>query len=270
MAAFAVRFAVKSRDALHWFPGHMAKAVRRLTEDMRFVDAVIEVIDARIPQNRCQPGAGQAYGVQAPRGRAHPRRPGRHHAHQTLDRALLQRVRCGHRDRRQEPGRHPSAQGLIAALPGKRATTRAVIAGVPNAGKSTVINALAGRKAARVEDRAGVTRAQQWIRVGAGFELLDTAGILPTRVERPEESWKLAVTNAVPRSLFEPEEIAREFHAWSVQHRGERSAPSLETFATQRGLLRGGTIDEHNAAWSYLKEVGDGAFGRFTLDEPPE
>jgi ribosome biogenesis GTPase A len=258
-----------SRDALHWFPGHMAKAMRRLSEDVRFADAVIEVVDARIPRAGANPAlekltaakprvvvltrADLADTVATKRWIAH------------FERQFGSAIAI---DAKNRGGIH-QLKGLIAALPGKRVTTRAVIAGVPNAGKSTVINALAGRKAARVEDRAGVTRAQQWIRVGTGFEVLDTAGILPARVERPEESWKLAIVGAVPRSLFEPEAIARQFHAWSVEHRGERSAPSLETFAQQRGLVRGGTIDEHNAAWSYLKDVGEGAFGRFTLDEPP-
>jgi ribosome biogenesis GTPase A len=261
---------MNTKAPMHWFPGHMAKAMRRLAEDLKLVDAVIEVIDARIPRVGANPALSEMIGTK-PRVVALTR----------SDLADPAATKAWVADFTQRYGaataldaKHKTGlvafKKAVAELPSKRAVVRALIVGVPNAGKSTIINVLAGRNAAKVEDRAGVTRAQQWIRVANNFEVLDTAGILPMRVERPDEQWKLAVVNAVPRALFDPEEVALTFHAWSAGRPGVGSAPSLETFAQRRGFVRGGSIDVHNAAWAYLKDLGEGKFGRLTLDDPDE
>lgn len=261
---------MNTKAPLHWFPGHMAKAMRRLADDLKLVDAVIEVIDARIPRVGANPALSEMIGTK-PRlvalTRADLADPNAtkawvSHFGRTVGTAVAL-------DAKHKTGLVPFKKA-VSELPSKRPVVRALIVGVPNAGKSTIINVLAGRNAAKTEDRAGVTRAQQWIRVGSSFEVLDTAGILPMRVERPDEQWKLAVVNAVPRALFDPEEVAECFHMWSAGKPGVGAAPSLETFAQRRGFIRGGTIDAHNAAWAYLKDIGEGKFGRLTLDEPDE
>lgn len=253
---------------LHWFPGHMAKAMRRLAEDLKLVDAVIEVIDARIPRVGANPALSEMIGTK-PRLVALTRSDLADPTATKEWTAYFTRRfgTCVALDAKHKTGLVPFKKA-VSELPSKGSIVRALIVGVPNAGKSTIINVLAGRNAAKTEDRAGVTRAPQWVRAGNSFEVLDTAGILPMRVERPDEQWKLAVVNAVPRTLFDPEEVAYQFSRWSVGRPGVGAAPDLETFAQRRGFVRGGSIDTHNAAWAYLKDVGEGKFGRFTLDEP--
>ncbi|MBV8152190.1 MAG: 50S ribosome-binding GTPase [Candidatus Eremiobacteraeota bacterium] len=156
----------------------------------------------------------------------------------------------------------------LAPLAAERKTARAIVVGIPNAGKSTVINALAGKKVARVEDRAGVTRAAQWFRLAPGLEVVDTAGILPPKIDTPEAEWKLALVGAVPRARFDAESVVARFHSWATA--AGKDVPDLETYAQSRGFIRRGTvIDTHNAAWSYIKDFGEGKFGRMTLEPAP-
>ena len=99
---------------------------------------------------------------------------------------------------------------------------------------------------------------------------MDTAGILVPKIDSAQAQWKLAVVGAVPRARFDPEDVAARFHRWLLETQPESPVPDLETFAQSRGFLRRGTIvDMHNAAAAYLKELGDGAFGRITFEEPP-
>jgi ribosome biogenesis GTPase A len=164
---------------------------------------------------------------------------------------------------------------LRAALEGiaaqtKRRGARAIVLGIPNAGKSTAINAIAGRKVARAEDRAGVTRSRQWFRVGESLEIMDTAGILVPKIDTPEAQWKLAFVGAVPRARFDAEDVVVRFHRWLAAQDERTAVPDLETYAQSRGFVRRGTmLDTHNAAWSYMKDWNDGKFGRMTLETAP-
>jgi ribosome biogenesis GTPase A len=257
-----------SETSIQWYPGHMARAMRRFREDVRMVDAVIETVDARAPLTSANPMLTRLAGG----------KPGvlvLTHA----DLADLTAT-CGWITFYRESGRSVLAVDarsrgdvlkLRAELAGfltARGGRRAMVAGIPNTGKSTVINALIGRRVARTADRAGVTRAVQWFRLAPGIELLDTAGILPPKIEGPEAQWKLALVGAVPRARFDPEEIVARLVRWAGDH--EYRLPDLETFAQSRGFVRRGTMaDTHNAAWSYLKDWNDGKFGRMTLEEPP-
>ena len=155
------------------------------------------------------------------------------------------------------------------ALAAGRRTARAIVLGIPNAGKSTAINALAGRNVARAEDRAGVTRARQWFRLGP-LEIMDTAGILVPKIDSAENQWKLALVGAVPRARFDAEDVVARFVRWYSREHDGGAVPDLETFAQSRGFMRRGTMpDTHNAAWAYLKDWSDGKFGRMTLEAPP-
>ncbi len=146
-----------------------------------------------------------------------------------------------------------------------------MVVGVPNSGKSSVINSLLRRNAARTEDRAGVTRALQWFRVGPGLELMDTPGILVPKISSPDAQWKLAMVGAVPRDRYDPEDVSGRFHRWLMETTQERTrVPDLERFAASRGFKRkGGEPDYHNAAQSYIKDFNDGKFGRITLEPAP-
>jgi ribosome biogenesis GTPase A len=254
--------------AIQWYPGHMARAMRRLAEDIRLVDLVIEVADARVPR------AG--------------RNPRLLHlaAHRTrlfvLSRAD---TACAERTAREitrlrENGEHAvmldagsrasftELRHTVAALTEERPAVRAIVLGIPNAGKSTIINGLVGRTVARTEDRAGVTRTAQWFRMRGTkkVEIMDTAGILVPKIDTAEAQWKLALVGAVPRARFDAEEVVTRFATWASAN-GIASVPDLASFAQTRGFMRHGTEAHlHNAAWSYIKDFNEGRFGRITLE----
>jgi ribosome biogenesis GTPase A len=146
---------------------------------------------------------------------------------------------------------------------------RAMVVGIPNTGKSSIINGLLRRTAAKTADKAGVTRSLQWFRVQPKFEVMDTPGILVPKIASPAAQWQLALTGALPRERFDPEDVAARFAAWAHEERPAAGVPDLESFARARGFARrGGEIDLHNAAGAFLKEYGDAKFGRFSFERP--
>jgi ribosome biogenesis GTPase A len=149
---------------------------------------------------------------------------------------------------------------------------RAMVVGLPNSGKSSIINGLLRRTAAKTEDRAGVTRQLRWFRVSGRLELMDTPGILVPKIPNPQAQWKLALIGAVPRDRYDPEEVAVRFHRWLMAKTNEKSAvPDLEAFASSRGFVRrGGEVDYHNAARSYISAFNEGIFGRLSLESPDD
>jgi ribosome biogenesis GTPase A len=161
-------------------------------------------------------------------------------------------------------------RAALLALTAARKTARAMIVGTPNTGKSTLINGLLRRTAARVEDKAGVTRQLQWFRVAANLELMDTPGILVPRIANPQAQWMLALCGALPRERYDPEEVIAQFSAWAAVERPHLRVPALADFAAARGFKRRGSdLDLHNAAGAYLKDFNDGKFGRITFETVP-
>jgi len=255
--------------AIGWYPGHMARAIRRLGEDLRSVDTVVEVVDARLPLSGRNPGLARL----AARKRLLLVLTRADLADPNATAAWLEYFRARGSEalaidaKRTSDGTRLRAN--LCRLATQRATSRAMVVGIPNAGKSTAINAIAGKSIARAENRAGVTRAPQWFRIASNLELLDTAGILVPKIDSPEAQWKLALIGAVPSARFDPEDAIARLGLWMAA-RGREDAVDLETFSQERGFLRRGTIvDTHNAAWSYIKELNAGTFGRMTLGEPP-
>lgn len=251
---------------IQWYPGHMAAAMRRMGEYVKLADVVIEVADARVPASGFNPMLDEVAGKRA-------------------------RVKILSREDLAEPaetarwlrGLGPVALSVNARTQGAfvkvkqrlremlgegHRTQRAMVVGIPNSGKSSVINGLVGRSVARTEDRAGVTRQLQWFKVGSGLEVMDTPGILVPRIATPEAQWKLALVGAVPRDHYDPEDVVARFHRWLTEKTGGRTkVPDLPAFAQARGFVRhGGESDYHNAAQSYVKDFNDGKFGRITLE----
>ncbi len=279
---------------IQWFPGHMKKAGRMIEENLRLVDAVCELRDARIPSSSRNPDvdtltkgkprlvilnrADQA----DPKATALWREPFRSEGIQALE------MDC-------KSGKGVSAlSGAIRSLlkeeiaryEAKGQTGRSLrimVLGVPNVGKSSFINRLAGRKAAETSDRPGVTRGKQWISVGAGLELLDTPGILWPRFESPEVGLALAWTGAVKDNVLDVELVAMKLlermlalYPESVSARyglksdGETQAwELLEQAARRRGfLVSRGEFDTERMARVVLDEFRGGKLGRVTLELP--
>ncbi|MGZ3498684.1 MAG: ribosome biogenesis GTPase YlqF [Vulcanimicrobiaceae bacterium] len=259
-------------QVIQWYPGHMVAAMRRIDEYLKLIDIVVEVVDARVPQSGANPmldaiaGRRQRLLVLNREDLADPKITARWLA------ALGKNRRVIAVNGREQSSVSKAMYHLGQLAQSARGTQRAMVIGLPNSGKSSVINGLLHRAAAKTEDRAGVTRALQWFRVHPQLELMDTPGILVPKIPTKEAQWKLALVGAVPRDRYDPEDIVRRFHAWLVeQSNGQTKVPDLETFAKTRGFMRrGGEIDYHNAAQSYIKDFNEGKFGRISLETPPD
>lgn len=255
---------------IQWYPGHMAQAMRKLGERLRVVDVLVEVLDARVPAASTNP-ALDALAARTPRvvvlGREDLADP-----HATRE-WLAWHTRHG-RAAVAVNGKDQTAVKRIAAALGALApgsgTRRAMVVGIPNTGKSSIINGLVRRTAARTEDKAGVTRSLQWFRVTPTLEIMDTPGILVPKIATPEARWQLALTGALPRERFDAEEVVGAFVRWSREHRPQAEVPDLETFARARGFARrGGEVDLHNAAGAFLRDFNEGKFGRISFERAP-
>lgn len=279
---------------IQWFPGHMTKAQRMIEENMKLVDAVCEIIDARIPYSSRNPDIDRLAGTK-PRliilnrtDQADPEVTARWRAF--FREKGLSVLETDSRSGKGVNGFAPAIRSLlkerIDAFAAKGQTgrpVRAMVLGIPNVGKSTFINKAAGRKAARASDRPGVTRGKQWISIDSGLELLDTPGILWPRFDSQQVGECLAVTGAIRDEIMDRETLAANFmlmlcrlYPKSIERR-YKFVPSpdatgfelLETAAKKRGfLISGGEYDLERMAAILLDEFRDGRLGRLSLETP--
>lgn len=284
---------------IQWYPGHMAKTRRMITEQLKNVDAVCEILDARVPVSSRNPDveeltAGKPRLVVLNRAdQADPAATAQWAAHfQAAGRAVLE---CDARSGAGTGRFSPAVRGLLAeklrAYAEKGQTGRVVrvmVLGIPNVGKSTFINRIAGRRTARAEDRPGVTRSGQWVVVDRGLELLDTPGILWPKFEDPDVGMNLAYTGAVKDDILDmetlgchlmaylgrvyPEALRNGYRLPSLPERGEDDDITygcrlLEAAGRRRGfLVSGGEVDTERMARTLLDEFRSGKLGRFTLE----
>ena len=287
---------------IQWYPGHMAKTRRMITEQLKNVDAVCEILDARSPRSsrnpdvdgltagkprlvvlnrvdQADPAVTKAWG-------AYFRRKGW---------AVLES------DAKSGAGTGKFAAAVRELLADKLQAyaekgqvgrvVRVMILGIPNVGKSTFINRVAGRKTAQAEDRPGVTRSKQWVPIGRGLELLDTPGILWPKFEDQTVGLHLAFTGAVKDDILDTETLGCHLAAYlgdrypaalregyklsetPPREPGEEDIPYgcrlLETAGRRRGfLVSGGEVDTERMAKTMLDEFRSGKLGRFTLETP--
>ncbi|WP_214733704.1 ribosome biogenesis GTPase YlqF [Exiguobacterium sp. s154] len=281
--------------AIQWFPGHMAKARRQVTEKLKLIDVVIELVDARVPQSSRNPmvdeiTAGKPRLIVLNKAdmadpvvteawlRALKREEVEVVAVDAKHSKGLKQLITGAQklmkekhDRMREKGRNP---GPI----------RALIIGIPNVGKSTLINRLAGRNIAITGDRPGVTKRQQWIKMKGGeMELLDTPGILWPKFEDQLVGYRLAATGAIKDEILNLDDIAlytvRELHARYPEQLKERfkleTLPEdrvelLELIGKKRGLISGGYVDFEKASELLLNELRHEKIGRISLETPAD
>ena len=259
--------------AVQWYPGHMVRAMRKIGEYLKLIDIVIEVIDARVPRSDANPMLDAMI-----RERARLTVLTRDDlANPAITKRWIESFAAKGREAIAVEGRQQQSvsritQAVNRIAQARRGTSRVIVVGLPNSGKSSIINGLLKRAAAKTEDRAGVTRQLQWFRLSPSVEIMDTPGILVPKIATKEAQWKLALATAVPRERYDPEEVAVNFYRWSLARGGGKTnAPSLEEFAAARGFVRrGGEVDYHNAAQSYIRAFNEGTFGRISLESPDD
>ncbi|MBV9232661.1 MAG: ribosome biogenesis GTPase YlqF [Candidatus Eremiobacteraeota bacterium] len=255
-----------------WYPGHMVRTQRAVREALACTDIVIEVVDARIPRSGRYPMLDELT-----RGRKRFVTLTRDDlADPAVTQAWLHRLEGAGMEAsaldaraRRKVGHFVRAVAQDAA--GRKGIARSMIVGVPNSGKSTIVNALLRRAKAKTENRAGVTRQLQWFRLSPTLELLDTPGVLPPKIVSPAARWKLALCGALPQNRFDAREVADAFHRWSLVGASGAGVPDLAAFAAQRGFLRkGGQTDLNNAARAYIRVFNEGGFGQISLEHPDD
>jgi ribosome biogenesis GTPase A len=279
---------------INWFPGHMTKAKRMMTEAVKQVDAVCEIVDARIPVSSRNPELGDITGAK-PRlvilNRCDLADPSATKLWMECFRS--QGVAALETDSKSGKGVNAFGGAVRALLKDKldqyaeKGQTgrpiRVMVAGIPNVGKSTFINKIAKRKAAAASDRPGVTRGKQWINVDRGLDLLDTPGLLWPKFETKEMGENLAMTGAVKDAVVDTEALAANLMLRLLERYPDRLreryklAPSgdeagwelLEAAARKRGfLISGGELDTERMAAILLDEFRGGVIGRITLEWP--
>jgi len=249
----------------------MAAGLRALEGLASLLDVIVEVRDARIPA---------ASAAALPQSlRAKPRivllnRSDLARAPQTQ--RWLQALRAQH-PAFATTGTHAGSlrqvRDALVRFPRRRATLHVAVVGAPNAGKSSIINALGRRKRAIAQDRPGVTRHVRWLALAPGIELLDTPGVLAPKIVGRDAAWQLAATGGLPETAYDPEDVVEHLAAWLRAHGETRAAQRIvvEDFARAHGMLRkGGEVDRPGAARKILSELRAGALGRFTFELPHE
>lgn len=281
---------------INWFPGHMAKAHRMIREQLKLVDVVIELVDARIPRSSANPvidsiienkprvvvlnKADLAEQESTQRWIATYRALGRP--------AVAVEATTGSGTKQLVAKVEEAAREKLAKLVAKGIKprpVRAMILGIPNVGKSSLINRLLGTATVKTGDKPGVTRGQQWIKIGKSLELLDTPGVLWPKLEDQDAAFKLAITGAISDEVFDMEKVVAKQLELLQQSYPDRllarynltpplpegSMEILELIGARRGCLRsGGVIDHEKARRIVLGEFRDGKLGRFTLDNPED
>ena len=283
-------------EGLSWFPGHMTKTKRMIVAEIKNMDAVCEIVDARIPISSRNPDvdemtAGkprlmvlnrvdQADPVQTKRWAAYFREKG----YAVLEAnakggAGTQQFAAAVRELLKEKLAAWAEKGQVGR------TVRVMVLGIPNVGKSTFINKVAKRKTAKAEDRPGVTRTKQWVPVDNTLELLDTPGILWPKFDDTKVGMHLAFTGAIKDDVMDLEELASCLMEYLGSHYAdivterykitideEDSGYDLLTKAgRKRGfLMRGGEVDTERMARILLDEFRGGKLGRFTLETPED
>ncbi len=284
-------------QSVQWFPGHMAKTRRKITEDLKKVDIVAEILDARIPQSSTNPVLRDIIQTK-PRivllnksDMADPAKTAlwiEKYAALNIKAVPLD-CKTGKGIPAFYSGIREALQERIAAWEKKGMTGRPIrvmIVGIPNVGKSSLINRLVGaRGKAEVRDMPGVTRQNHWFTVGKGFELLDTPGVLWPKFEDPVVGEHLAFTGAVKDEILDREglacrllELLMELYPTAINTRyktelkPEDGLPGyelLERIGKKRGMLiSGGDVNTERAANTVLDEYRGGLLGRMTLEIP--
>ena len=279
---------------IQWYPGHMTKAKRAMKEDLKLIDLVIELVDARVPASSRNPdidelGAGKARMVLLNKADLADEAANRRWAQWFTDRGMhvvkidarnkgtLKSIQAVVQEACKEKIERDRRRGIL------NRPIRAMVVGIPNVGKSTFINSFAGKACAKTGNKPGVTKGNQWIRLNKTLELLDTPGILWPKFEDQQVGLKLALIGSINDEILNRDELALELIrfleanypgvlAERYQLPGD-AAPEevLRQVARSRSCLaKGGELDLSKAARLLLDEFRSGRLGRITLEMPED
>ncbi len=279
---------------IQWFPGHMTKAKRMMEAHLKLVDVVVELLDARIPRSSANPMLQQMIGskpkivVLNKIDMADP----------VLTRSWLEALQQQNFTALEvdcQKGKGLKALQTAIQKAGapvlekwrkkgvRNRSIRVMIVGIPNVGKSTLINRLIGKNKAAVQNKPGVTRGPQWVILGKGLELLDTPGVLWPKFDNPETGFCLAVTGAIREEVFDQEiavdilleRLSQSYPQELAAYYGicleatDTAESLLEKIGCSRGWLRqGGVVDQTRTIQMVLRDFKSGKMGGFTLEVP--
>lgn len=279
--------------AINWFPGHMVKTKREIKENLKLVDAVIEIRDARIPKSSANPDIDELC-------KDKPRLILLNKSDLTDNKTTkawinalksesiraievnclkgdgIKNIKPALMELLKEKHERLKAKGLAKII------TRVMVVGIPNVGKSTFINKMARNNIAKTGDRPGVTKNKQWIKTAIGIELLDTPGVLWPKFEDEEVALNLAFTGAIKDEIMDTEELSLKLverlqstnpdllkNRYKLEAVAEEPIDTLNMIARKRGaIVSGGEIDYNRIASIILDEFRGGKIGNVSLETP--
>lgn len=277
-----------------WYPGHMTKARRMMQENIKLIDLIIELVDARIPLSSRNPdiddlGKGKARLILLNKADL---------AEDRLNDAWIEYFKkkgySAVKVNSKKGGGIKSIQSVIQEACREKTErdrkrgilnrpVRAMVVGIPNVGKSTFINALAGKACAKTGNKPGVTKGKQWIRLNKSVELLDTPGILWPKFEDQEVGLKLAFIGSIKDEILQTEELAAELvkfmeksypgvleRKYDIPEAGDAYKCLSDIAKSRHCLVRGSELDTEKAAAILLDDFRGGRLGRITLETPEE
>ena len=287
---------MNNKYQLQWFPGHMAKTRRMIQDNLKLVDVVIELVDARLPLSSRNPDVDKIIGSK-------PRIVVLNKAY-IADNSLTMKWLNYFKDKNIEAISANSQTGkglkkeldnaieIVLADKFKRDETKGIqrhavkmmVIGIPNVGKSSFINRLSGRAAAKTGDRPGITQTKQWIRIAGKYELLDTPGILWPKFENEDDAKKIAFTGGIKDEILDVEDLAYELLGYLKQSYMDSLLKTynlndsdselnkyelLESIGRKRGcVISGGEVDTFRTANIIISDFRSAKLGRITLEEP--
>ena len=282
---------MQNSKKIQWFPGHMTKAARQMEENLKKVDFVIEIRDARIPDSSRNPMLDGIIHTKprliilSKKDKADPKMTKEWITYLEKDNVRVIALDLVHEN--YKAAIVQASKTLCASFIEKQKrrgikprALRAMVCGIPNVGKSTMINTLAKRKAAKTADKPGVTKSLQWIKLDKDLELLDTPGVLWPKFDDQQIGLKLALLGSIRDEVVTMDELAMFAVEWLMENNPSslietygikiQDTPwhTLEQVAIKRGYLQKGQIDENRLMNSFVKDMRENKCGLITWEKP--
>lgn len=282
---------MQNSKKIQWFPGHMTKAARQMEENLKKVDFVIEIRDARIPGSSRNPMLDGIIHTKprliilSKKDKADPKLTKEWITYLEKDNVRVIALDLVHEN--YKAAIVQASKTLCASFIEKQKrrgikprALRAMVCGIPNVGKSTMINTLAKRKAAKTADKPGVTKSLQWIKLDKDLELLDTPGVLWPKFDDQQIGLKLALLGSIRDEVVTMDELAMFAVEWLMENNPSslietygieiQDTPwhTLEQVAIKRGYLQKGQIDENRLMNSFVKDMRENKCGLITWEKP--